>query len=306
MKKFHNYPFSRTLGWSHSRYGTFTSCKRSYFLRYYSKFVPKADLAKVAFLKSLTTVPMELGSFVHNLIEILLQKIQHNQLELDMNKLEKYIDKEIAENYALKNYAEKHYGQIEFDAAAFKDRALTKFNVFYTSELYQELKQKALSGETNPKEWIIEPSQYGETRIAGNKAYCVVDFAMPTKDKVVIFDWKTGQEKEDHVNQVMAYAVTAKVEYGFDPKDVVTEVVYVGDTALIRKFHDPPVDVISEFEKQVKVQTDELYTYCSDIRNNKPLPIDQFPLTEDLSKCKYCSFKEYCNRQEGPKIGELF
>ncbi|HIF68834.1 MAG TPA: hypothetical protein EYQ29_05885 [Candidatus Lambdaproteobacteria bacterium] len=62
-------------------------------------------------------------------------------------------------------------------------------------------------------DWIIELSNYGETRINGLKAYCKVDFLVPMEDELHILDWKTGRKDvQKHRRQLIGYAGWARQE----------------------------------------------------------------------------------------------
>ena len=73
IKKF---PFTSILGWSVSRYDIFNNCKRQYYYSYYGKFDKDFPTVKINELKSLTSVALETGNIVHDIICILLKRLQ--------------------------------------------------------------------------------------------------------------------------------------------------------------------------------------------------------------------------------------
>ena len=65
--EYKTFEFTKILGWSSSRYELFTKCKRQYFYNYYPRFVKSVPYYKVAELKSLTSIPLEIGNIVQML-----------------------------------------------------------------------------------------------------------------------------------------------------------------------------------------------------------------------------------------------
>ena len=294
----HKYRFTPILGWSHSRYQIFSFCKRSYFLQYYRKFVPKKSAKKLEELRALSSFPRQKGLLIHELMENILKMIQKNRFEIRQNDFEKFVDKRVDSHISELPFFEIYYEGLDFPNEDFKKEVKNKISIFINSEFYHWLIKQVKNKYTNPKDWLIEPSQYGETRLAGLKAYCIVDFLMPTQDQVYIFDWKSGQPSESHIKQLLGYSLTAKSEYQFDPAKIVTELIYLTDEEIVRKSYKPSVDEIEDFKDTITSQTQELYGYCKDYKNNVPKGIKDFPKTDDLNKCIKCNFKEYCKRGE--------
>jgi ATP-dependent helicase/DNAse subunit B len=77
------YPFSPILGWSISRYEVFDKCKRQYFYTYYSKHGPVVPHYKMAQLRDLTSVPLEIGNVVHDVLEAFLKRLQKSDSDID-------------------------------------------------------------------------------------------------------------------------------------------------------------------------------------------------------------------------------
>lgn len=80
---YQTYPFTPTLGWSISRFEMFDKCKRQYFFNYYAKFAKGIPPYKVAQLKALTSVPLEIGNVVHDIIEAFLRRLQKSDSDID-------------------------------------------------------------------------------------------------------------------------------------------------------------------------------------------------------------------------------
>ena len=53
---------------------------------------------------------------------------------------------------------------------------------------------------------------------------------------------------------------------------------------------------LNDFKRTMVEQTEEMYNYCSNYEENLPLDKEAFPMVEDTSFCRYCNFKELCQR----------
>ena len=53
---------------------------------------------------------------------------------------------------------------------------------------------------------------------------------------------------------------------------------------------------LREYKERIITQTQEMYNYCSNYEENRPLAKEEFPMVEDKKICKYCNYKELCCR----------
>ena len=83
--------FTPILGWSFSRYDTFSDCKRRYYYQYYGKYDPQYKRDKIDFLKGLTSIPMEIGIISHDVIQSVLERLLKSTAPIDTEKLEGYL-----------------------------------------------------------------------------------------------------------------------------------------------------------------------------------------------------------------------
>ena len=83
--------FTPILGWSFSRYDTFSDCKRKYYYQYYGKYDPEYKRAKIDFLKGLTSIPMEIGNVSHDVIQSVLERLLKSTAPIDTEKFEAHL-----------------------------------------------------------------------------------------------------------------------------------------------------------------------------------------------------------------------
>ena len=288
------FAFTPILGWSFSRYDTFADCKRKYYYQYYGKYDNEFKRAKIDFLKGLTSIPMEIGNVSHDAIQSVLERFLKSTDAIDKEKFEDYL-KNIIHSKFTKNFFETYYDGLEKIES---DRLFKKtsecLDNFLQSERFEWITEKAITEKGN---WLIEPSQFGESRLDGLKFYCKVDFLIPYEGKIFILDWKTGKKDgEKYSKQLIGYAAWASYHLDRVASDIVPIIAY-----LHPEYEEitlkPTENEIVEYKETIQSQSQEMYSYCSNVQENIPLKKEEFPMLSDVYFCKFCNFKELCNRQ---------
>ncbi len=291
-----SFEFTSILGWSNSRYDTFKTCRRQYFYQYYYKWDTEHAREKIARLRSMVSVPLQIGTVAHTCISTLLRRLlKEPRQPIDIQRLSDFARRKLTEQHRRSDYAEIYYGtKTHIDEEEMTASVITAVRNLIGSDRFQWLKQHA---STASEAWVIDPEGYGETRVEGLKAYCKVDFLIPAEGRLHILDWKTGKEREDkHGVQMRGYAAWASYHYDTQLHNITPTVAY-----LLPDYREKTV-ALNEYDMQdfasfVREQTHEMYALCSDPADNVPLTKDRFPLTQIESICRYCNFREPCNRR---------
>lgn len=292
MKEFKQFNYTSILGWSVSRYDLFQLCKRQYYFNYYGKYDKEYGYDHIYRLKYMTSIPLEIGNIVHDVIKDLLQRLLKSEKKIDEERFFNYA-KRITEKYCqTKTFLEVYYKEIEsIDILNIFNSVSKCLANFVNSTRFIWLTEKAVN---NKKDWLIEPQGYGEVVIKGMKAYCKVDFLFPLDGKMFIIDWKTGKPQEEkHNYQLLGYSTWASYHYKVDPKDIIPLIAYLQPEYREKVYEVNECD-IQEFSNQVKLQTEEMYEYCLDIEENIPKEKEKFYKTNNLLICNYCNFRELC------------
>jgi len=290
--KYESFKFTPVLGWSTSRYEIFDKCKRQYFYNYYSKYVKDIPTYKMQMLRDLTSIPLEIGNVIHDIIETFLRRLQVSDSDINELKFYEYAKHKVIQYFSQKTFIEKYYNQIEtIDMDYVQQRTYTCLSNFMGSNVYSWIIMKAI---TNRNDWMIEPDKYGETRLNGLKAYCKMDFLFPVDGLVYILDWKTGKsDPYKHNNQLIGYSAAASSNFGIKWNTIFPRIIY-----LYPEFSELEIELkeddLHKFLEKVKEETEQMYNYCSNIDNNIPLPIEKFPETPSTTICKYCNYQELC------------
>jgi len=292
--EFPAYPFTPALGWSISRFEVFDKCKRQYFYQYYSKYVPNVPQYKMAKLKELTSVPLEVGNAVHDCMEALLRRLQKSDSKIDEERFFKFADEKLREYFSKKTFIETYYGGVEtLDIAAASEKARTCLANFLNSPCWNWICMKAMTNRTG---WMIEPPGYGETRIEGMKVYCKMDFLFPVGDEVYILDWKTGaKDQAKHGSQLMGYAAAANSNFSIPWNRIFPKIIY-----LYPQYDELEVEFsqfdLNSFFWTIRSQTEQMRLLCMDPEQNIPLNISEFFSSPSPGLCRNCKFQEVCEK----------
>lgn len=294
MLKIKRYQFSPILGWSVTRYDTFTACKRMYYYQYYSRFDPDHPKEKIESLKNLTSIPLEIGNIVHDTVSTVLRRLLKSNEEIDRQRFQTFVEAMTAENCKNKVFFEVYYAE---RASVEPPDLLPSINecltTFLASPRFQWIKDKAISSKN---EWLIEPPGYGEARIDEMKVYCKVDFLFVVEGRIIILDWKTGKRVEEkHGKQLLGYTTWAAHHLNASAADIDAVIAYLRPSYEEVELSASDSD-LKNFASQIRAETEEMYSFCGEVQENVPLEKESFPMTSRLGFCKYCNFKELCDR----------
>lgn len=286
------YPFSKILGWSSSRYETFRLCKRKYYYVYYSKFDTENPQEKILELKNLKSIPLTIGTVVHDIIKTILKRYKKVETPVDENRLKNFIFDCTRTYYKSHSFLEHYYdlNTEDFSDQLFEE-VFSKIEVFLNSQSLSFILSESMPYKDY---WVIEPEGFGETRIDVMKAYCKVDFAFPIGENILIYDWKTGKKsKFKHKNQMVGYAYWASEAFDVPKSKIIPKIAY-----LNKVIEEDPINVtendIENFPDKVKKDSMEMYDFCADVEKNIPKKIDKFEKNENLQICMNCNFRELC------------
>jgi len=296
MANLKKYPFTSILGWSASRYDTFNFCKRKYYYQYYAKFDTEFGREEIDFLKKLTSIPLETGSVVHDVIEALFKRLQQSPSPINQQKFADFTAKAIKRGTS-RTFSEVYYKQLdEVTPANIEEKVNACLVNLITSERFKWASEQAID---SCKDWIVEPPGFGEVRLGGLKAYCKVDFLLPFNNEIIILDWKTGKKDEyKHSKQLLGYAAWAKEHFGdtaFSEYAIKPVDVYLYPEYSEMSIEATDEDIL-KLAEQIRDETQEMYKLCIDVENNIPKNKTEFPLCEKTYLCPYCNYRKLCER----------
>ncbi len=294
MIKFKRFDFTPILGWSASRYDMFSRCKRMYYYHYYAKFDSDFSRERINDLKSLTSIPLEIGSIAHDAVAAILNRLLKSTSEIDRRRFDGFVEKMASQYCGRKKFFEVYY--LEMEAVELSDvlpAVKESLAAFLSSPRLKWIQDQVVAGK---HDWLVEPPGYGEARIDGMKVYCKVDFLFVMDGRITILDWKTGKhDEEKHRKQLLGYSTWAVHHLNAAAQDIDAFVAYLRpcyeETGL-----SPSDDDLTGFAARIRSETDEMYAFCADVHENIPLHKDSFPMLPSRGFCRYCNFKELCDR----------
>lgn len=296
MRTYPTYSYTPILGWSVSRYETFCNCKRAYFYNYYGKYDAQIPLDHINSLKKLTSIPLEKGNIIHDVIRDILVRYTKTSAPIDRVKLLTHTYNMVKSYCNRKVFTEIYYQQlskIDLDEI-FVDIKLAVIN-FFNSERYNWLINRAI---VSKNEWIIEPGSYGETRFDDLKAYCKVDFFFPFNNEYYILDWKSGKySAEKHRKQMLAYSLWAKNTFQIQAEEINPILTFL--LPNYREIGEAfTLEELDQFYDVISAETQEMYSFCSNIKDNIPIAKDKFPKTDKYIICSFCNYRKLCGFSE--------
>ena len=298
MRRAKRYEYTDILGWSATRYGTFSMCRRMYFYTYYSKYDREIPQRVIDGYKKLVSVPLEIGSVVHKVIQILLNRLQKSNEEIDRDRFYDFAKRELKRGLSSKQFEEVVYGNSDaIEASLFQDKVIDCLENLLASERYQWLSNEAWQAKD---EWIIEPPGYGETRLDDLKVYCKVDYLFPVDNCYQIIDWKTGKPDPDkHRKQLMGYSAWATHNFEVSTDQVKPVIAYLQPeyTEVEETFNEFDLENLSI---DVQAETNAMYEYCRDVKQNIPLGKQEFEMVTNEKICSFCKFRGICYPDRHP------
>ncbi len=287
-----DFEFTKILGWSVSRYNMFQTCKRQYYYHYYGKYDHEYEFSEIKKLKDLTSIPLAKGNIVHHVIEVLLKRLLITEDKINIQKFFAYARKMCNRQSKSLAFSEIYYGDKDIISPneLYEDVSLCLEN-FLKSDRFKWIWKEAIKYKDN---WIIEPPNYGETRIDDIKAYTRFDFLTPLENNIAIIDWKSGQPDENKDRkQLMSYTSWACYHLDKDPGQITAILSYLkpvyNETIIPMDDFD-----FKSFYRQVKKETYEMRDYCKDATNNIPKEKEVFMKTSNEFLCEYCNFRDLC------------
>ena len=292
--KIEKYTFSWILGWSTSRYKVFSECKRQYYFQYYgTRHAPRSIRERCQELKGLTAIPLEVGTLVHETMEALLRRLQKTESSIDNGKFEEFLREKASELAAQKSFSEVYYKErSEITVDDLFPSAFEGLTAFLKSERFEWILNEAINSKN---EWLIEePSDFGECRLWGLKAYCKLDAAFPVGGKYCVFDWKTGKPRDEkYKQQLLAYVAWINQCFNVSPENISGTLAYVSADYSEQEFSFNDAD-INDFKSRLRSETEDMTSFCKDINANTPVEMDLFAQRSDRSFCRFCKFRKLC------------
>ena len=308
------------LSWSTSRQRVFAECRRRYYWDYYGSWRgwerTAAETRRRAYiLKKMTRMPMWAGDCLHEALSWWFAEKTRGRVrtpeEVQAAALER-----LREGYRqsrdgswkarpakLTHLAEHQYGEPEIDepsgrAAVYGKKYVARIEAsvatFFTSPGLARVR------EADPADYLA-CEEMGTIELFGTKVFAIPDFAFRERgaggEVVWIYDWKTGQPRDEDVFQLSMYVHYAVQRWGVEPGGVQCVDAYLGEGGL-RELSFSPDDLAGALAS-VESSMGEMAAVHFDADRDAGDP-EAFPMLPEEEAgarvCGRCNYRELCGR----------
>lgn len=302
-------PVPRGFSWSATRHGAFTDCPRAYFYGYYLA-KGRADGADperarlAARLAALTSLPMWVGSRVHDAIEGLLREALGGgpaEVEPAIERMVARMRRDYAASRdgdqlvaddprSVTRFAEHEYSHLAVDDAEWRvrvDEARAMLRTFATLGYLDAA--RSLSSEAQASVERLE-----KFALDGVDVWVKIDFAWRDADgRVHIVDWKTGKkERGENPLQMMVYAGYARKAWQAEPERLRVREVYLRQPDPERPC-TITAETIGAAEEAIRASIGAMLAKVSDRALHRAREAD-FELAASARPCRGCFFRAIC------------
>jgi hypothetical protein len=301
-----------TFSWSASRDRLFRDCRRAYYYSYYGSWGgwdrrADARARRLYYLKNLTSLPMWIGSRVHDTVEALLREVRGGRLPDAEAAAERMVermrgdyadsrrDRALDDPKNAVRFFEHHYGPEPARErwAAERDAAVGCVLTFGGLDFLPTLDRlgpEAFLALEDLEKWDFE----------GTPVFVRLDLAYQDGDRTIhVVDWKTGRRKNPaNPLQMLGYAAYATEAWGAEPDRLAVREVY------LRLAEDPEnrcavdEEELEKARERIRRSIEEMRSLLAKPEANEAREED-FALTDDPRVCRYCFFRELCPDPRG-------
>lgn len=314
-------PLKNEFRWSVSRQACFDECQKKYWYTYYGSwdgwpvnaFDPNRIVdplaARLYMLKQIQSLPLFIGSVVHETIEDALKKyhktlpsaetLQKDAKARFLKGLEESKDKKwLKHPKKFSNLYEWYYNTnlpTEEAIATYLDRIEQMIISWRNSPIITQLAADAKARWSGIEQNI-------EFLINSVPVIVVIDFMLywPNSegDVLIIFDWKTGAERKENIEQLYAYAIASELKLNQPIDKVIVAPFYLAQGATgykkigFKQTETLDPKVAEEVKNKIQKEGSKLLAIHKE-KSQDPL---LFPYTENRAKCLSCPFVEVCQK----------
>ncbi|MHB0912612.1 MAG: PD-(D/E)XK nuclease family protein [Armatimonadota bacterium] len=293
----------RELSWSLSKARTFEACPRRYYYQYYlaaQKYPADApeEVRLACEMKRIKGLDMWAGEVVHRAVESALTSARDGvppsaeQVGAEARRMLsdgwRSSSREEWRTHDGDEYPclfEHFYGmEVPRDATdRIKNKVLASIGNLVSSELFSRI-------AATPADRWLPVEKYSAFRIDGLLFYLKYDFALRDGAGVAIYDWKTGKPSPEEMRQLSCYAMFGSEKWG----------IPLGNIQVLAVHLFPELDVQSgepdadDLRAYVRGSFGAMIECLRDPARNIAV-MEDFPQTENLAVCNWCSFRGICD-----------
>ncbi|MGM0439792.1 MAG: PD-(D/E)XK nuclease family protein [Chlamydiota bacterium] len=309
------------FSWSFSRHSTFDECQKKYWYTYYGawegwewfrKSPPQHARILSGYLyamKNMQSLAMYVGSVVHETIENTIKDFrQLGQLPPLSQVIERGqalflrgIEDARQQSWRRSpkkfvNILEVYYHDLDLSEGKIlqaQQKIERCLSHWYHSPVVQALLCDGRASFLGVEE--LDSFYLDDTY----KIWVVIDLALRwNKEQVILFDWKTGSERRQNLDQLYTYALFAQKKWGAGLEKIVLSPFYL-DSNVYHKIganqqqaitSQKLEEIMSFMRSSCEKMTRKLE---GPLKNNQTVP-ENFTYTDERRRCRSCPFRELC------------
>lgn len=296
------------VSWSNSSAGTLEGCRRQYYFNKYLSwdgwFNNSDPKRKEAYqLKNMTSLPMWLGTIVHDCIEHAFAVYQSDGKLPTLKSLKDLATHDLRLGWTQSEKAEwREFPKLKVrllehqrgDKVSKANTDAAKNKIFLCLETFYKLCDVILKDVESFIE--LEDLHYFHLK-TGEKVFLKMDCGIKYKDgRVLLIDWKTSKKRDDSVyDQLAVYAMYVMSKYKIKLKDIQVSPVYLTIESFM-ECKSVNLQQINEIVRRVKSDTANMIVLHP---HGEALDISKFPVTSQDWRCKFCFFQGICDKPKG-------
>jgi len=291
-----------SLGWSYSKMYVFQRCQRQY---YYDRINPRwitANREEIVKLRELSSIPISIGTAVHNNIGSYLRKCQADMeiSEADFYASGAQILRDILNTEKIEEEVFLQEDGIEIKLREAFERTQTLLNTFWLLPDHQNITRSVCE---RADESFIDPCGeyefYGEFRIDNFKGYGPPDLVyMSDEGKYELISWKTGTHNVDgFLMQLAGQLLCCIHSFEIEPE------LISGRVINLHRMDGQPVTlrgssrVLDRCLQRMNCEIADLENMYEDPDYGMPKDLIEFSPAYSQTICTMCKYRGIC---EGP------
>ena len=288
----------------------FETCNRQYYYHYYGSWggwnrTADARTRLLYQLKKMTTVPMLVGTVVHQTISRVLEALQTGR--------EMPVDAAVEQTFRLfkqgwqaskhgrwqqapskcVNLFEHYYNQplTDTELREWQARMERAVRTFYAADYYRTFQSLP------PAAWLSREALEAFP-FDGHTIWVTLDLAVRQNGNIYIYDWKTGKERKADETQLAVYALYATQKWHAPLQDLVLQDIYLQKGN--RKIVEIDPDAIDQTGTEIRESIQTMQTHLDNPLENTASEA-HFSMTDNRNACDRCPFKSVCFPEPQPR-----
>lgn len=307
------------FAWSHSRQRALDRCPRRYYYRVYGSWqgwdedAPPESRAAYR-LKQLSSLHRAFGTALHRRAHELVEGARSGREPPPVEAMRESTRRELGRLYRQDrggfeadpksrpmlqaSYYRGAPDEEDLQSLRVKlDRCLPRLRSLDLWERIREREDYVVHAEDPDGEFVPPEVQVDGVGVFARPDLVVRDL---DTDEMTVVEWKTGEPRQEHREQVAVYGLWVRETMGEEPARARVHYLLEGAVEEL-ELGDRELEAASG---RITEGLEEMRGYVEDPAVNRPRPKEAFPMTDERWECYRCSYLELCE-DELRSRGEL-